>query len=258
MADVNAALSSSKNPLPILLTRAGLHNKLGHLEEELSDLSYVITNTSTGKQVDAGVYFSRAVCLKAMERFAEAIPDFSTAIQLNNQQSDSPNPLAYSNRGYCYRKLSQFDEAILDYTTAITLSKNKRSAHTIRAYNNRAYIYAKLNLFQQAISDYSQVIMAEPKNSHAYHNRGISYDKMGMIDLAIADFTKVLPICAACLPHISILISPSSYLHHHISIIIIIIIISSYHHHHISIIVETSLIDYDLIASSAVTVAVGA
>jgi len=245
--------------LPILLTRAGLHNKLGHLEEELSDLSYVITNTSTGKQVDAGVYFSRAVCLKAMERFAEAIPDFSTAIQLNNQQSDSPNPLAYSNRGYCYRKLSQFDEAILDYTTAITLSKNKRSAHTIRAYNNRAYIYAKLNLFQQAISDYSQVIVAEPKNSHAYHNRGISYDKMGMIDLAIADFTKVLPICAACHPHISIIISIfiispsslSSYLHYHIS----------YLHplyHHIFIIVATCLIDYDLIASSAVTVAVGA
>lgn len=62
-----------------------------------------------------------------MEKYAEAIDDFSKEIKLN------PNPQAYNDRGQCYTALGQFDKAIADHTTAISLNPKDDYAYEYRA-----------------------------------------------------------------------------------------------------------------------------
>jgi tetratricopeptide (TPR) repeat protein len=77
-----------------------------------------------------------------------SIKDFDQAIVL-----DDKNPIIYSNRGLVNRKLDRFEEAIRDYSLEIQHSPvNEHGAlSNIKAFNNRAYCLAKLQRYQEAI-----------------------------------------------------------------------------------------------------------
>lgn len=62
----------------------------------------------------------------------ESLDDFGKSIEL-----DPTNPIIYSNRGLVLRKLEKFDEAISDYTKELELSQdvlNKTRILNNRAY----------------------------------------------------------------------------------------------------------------------------
>ena len=230
--DLAQALKAGANPITTLSARSKLLAKLGKFKEAIQDLTIALDlrarsdmdsppsgdgkSSSRGPEGRKGcspdedelnLLFSRAMCLKSVDRFTDAVQDFSRIIK-----QDSSNAAVFSHRGYCYRKLEQYENALADYSAAILRSEGEERSVRIRAYNNRAFVLAKLDKYEEAIADYSKVIQIDPNNSHAFHNRGISYDKIGMIDQAIADFTKVhtklltcLSVCIACFLTIKIL-----------------------------------------------------
>ena len=120
-----------------------------------------------------------------------SIQDFDMAIKL-----DDKNPIIYSNRGLVNRKLERFENAIKDYSNEIKfgMEQDSKSSMNIKAFNNRAYCLAKLSRYQAAIKEYSAVIKQDKKNIHALHNRGISFERLGKYKDAVRDFTNVIDI----------------------------------------------------------------
>lgn len=74
-----------------------------------------------------------------MGNLQQSLSDFNTALSL-----DDRNPIIFSNRGLVNRKLERYDEAITDYSKEIELTQNKKGLQqNIKALNNRAYCLAK-------------------------------------------------------------------------------------------------------------------
>ncbi len=61
-------------------------------------------------------YYNRGLVYQNLEKYDEAIEDYTKAIHL-----DPDFALAYNNRGVVYHNLEKYDEAIEDYTEAIRL-----------------------------------------------------------------------------------------------------------------------------------------
>jgi tetratricopeptide (TPR) repeat protein len=198
LADFSTALSYGAQSFPCLSSRARVYSKMGNNDLAVNDLTACLEVHPE----DLPTLFSRATCYKSLQKWREAIADFSKVLSLLQslltKDSDfatdvsvivAQQVLAFNQRGYCFRKMDLVEDAIRDYGEAIRLSPEQ-----IRAYNNRGFLFAKCNRFEEAISDYTKAIQLDPHNAYAYHNRGISYDKLGLIDQAIADFGRVFEL----------------------------------------------------------------
>jgi len=96
----------------------------------------------------SALYKSLGFCHRKLEKFDQAVLDYTAAIAVDRQ-----NIRAYNNRAYCLAKLGRFSEAVDDYSTVIKL--DPLNSH---AYHNRGISLEKLNLFDEAISDFSHVL----------------------------------------------------------------------------------------------------
>lgn len=61
------------------------------------------------------IYSNRGLVNRKLERFQEAIEDYSNEIKYGIAN----NIKAYNNRAYCFAKISQYNEAIRDYSKVI-------------------------------------------------------------------------------------------------------------------------------------------
>jgi tetratricopeptide (TPR) repeat protein len=87
-----------------------------------------VSRSPAAGEADANNVYRQGRRLAEQERFAEAIPLFDQAIQLN------PNfTLAYNGRCYANLRLKQYDRAVTDCTEAIRLD-----ASYANAYQNRS------------------------------------------------------------------------------------------------------------------------
>ena len=66
---------------------------------------------------NAFVYYNRGVSLDKLQRYDEAIYNFSMAITLDPNKSDF-----YHNRCFAFRKKLDYEKAIQDYNKAIELN----------------------------------------------------------------------------------------------------------------------------------------
>lgn len=115
----------------------------------------------------------------------ESLNDFNKAAQL-----DCMNPIIFSNRGLVLRKLERFQEAIADYTKELQLSgANRNKVRTLnnRAYcfAKISDFASAIKDYSLVIEETD----GEGGNVHAYHNRGISYERKEEYSKAIEDFT---------------------------------------------------------------------
>ena len=160
--------------------RGNSNSEKGRYAEAIADYTKAIQINPQ----DASAYYNRGNAYDNQGKYDLAIADFTKAIQLNPQLYE-----AYNDRGVDYSEQGKYDLAIADYTKAIRIDVQRASA-----YYNRGNAYERQGKHDLAIADYTKAIQIDPQNASAYGNRGIAYKHQGKHDLAIADYTKAIQI----------------------------------------------------------------
>ncbi len=161
-------------------------------------------------------YNYRGVTYDKLDKYAEAVADYSRALEL-----DATFVMAYNNRGATYERLRKYDEALVDYSSAIqqapamapayynrgnVFSKKKRSIEAIedftralqidpalmRAYINRGSELYMIDRYHEALEDFTAAIELEPSYAKAHVNRGVIYDSLKQFERAIEDYTHAI------------------------------------------------------------------
>jgi len=124
------------------------------------------------KSPSYSAYYNRGSAYSNLEKFNDAISDFTQAIKL---EPDSAK--AYYQRGCTYDNLKRYNESVKDYTEAIQLNPDFDS------YCNRGYAYIHLKKYTEAISDYTKANELKPYNAGPYYCLGYTY-------LELKDYSK--------------------------------------------------------------------
>ncbi|WP_289103847.1 tetratricopeptide repeat protein [uncultured Fusobacterium sp.] len=154
------------------------YSELEKYQEAINDYtSAIILNPNY-----ANAYLNRGWCYGELGNYKKAIDDHTISIKLNPNNAN-----AYFNRGWNYSELGKHQEAIDDYTAAINLDPNDANV-----YFNRGWIYGELKKYQEAIDDYTAAINLDPNYRNAYFNRGWNYSELGKHQEAINDYTAAI------------------------------------------------------------------
>lgn len=133
----------------------------------------------------AGVlYFYRATIYYYQERYAEALTDYTRALEWSPESS-----IAFNNREIIYNRLGDYDQAIADFERAIALDPED-----YKAFNNRGTTYTYLGQYEDALPDFDKAIELNPEFARAYTNRGVIYSNLDDYDQAIADHTRAIEL----------------------------------------------------------------
>jgi tetratricopeptide (TPR) repeat protein len=126
-------------------------------------------------------YHNRGLFFEKIDRYDEALRDYSQAIQI------SPGaPESYASRGFLFAKLGCLDDALTDYTQALHLQPD-----TPEVYYNRGNVNAKLGRLEDAVRDYTQAIHLSPRpHPDYYRNRGLVYKNLAKQNEAANDFLE--------------------------------------------------------------------
>ena len=129
-------------------------------------------------------YLRRGNAFIELNRFADAVDDFSELIRIN------PNVAGYyDNRLNALRSLGRYDEALRDANATIRLAPTY--AFTFRS---RANVYADMGSLGPAIADYSRAISMDPGSAGLLIDRGKAFAKASRNQDAIADFSRALDL----------------------------------------------------------------
>ncbi|MBU1342569.1 MAG: tetratricopeptide repeat protein [Proteobacteria bacterium] len=138
------------------------------------------------------IYVRRGMLYNEEGVYDLALKDYIQALEL-----DSNCVGAYFYRGITEEKLNKFSEALEDYTKAIDLMSYPFSgigvAEKIRVYLHRAFVYREQNLLQLALKDNNQAINIKG-TWEAYLSRSITHTKLGNYDNAITDLDRTIEL----------------------------------------------------------------
>jgi hypothetical protein len=132
----------------------------------------------------AAVYFNAGFAHYEAERYAEAIADFTRALEV---KKDDEASLRY--RSYSYYGLEDYNRSITDTSRLIQMWPDN-----VDYYLARSAAYDEIKEPDKAIADCNQALLINPNLAEAYSNRGIAYRSKGDYDKAIADYTQALRI----------------------------------------------------------------
>lgn len=114
---------------------------------------------------DANLYTLRGNIHIDLEKYNEAVDDFTMAIKLDDKCAE-----AYCNRGHCNN--DNPNEAIADFTRAIELAPEHAEL-----YRNRAIEYYKYGNLERAIEDFERALIVLQK----YHDKDEYVSKLRII-----------------------------------------------------------------------------
>ncbi|HUR96620.1 MAG TPA: tetratricopeptide repeat protein [Pyrinomonadaceae bacterium] len=102
--------------------------------------------------------YLRARANMQSSKFAEAIADYSKAIQFTQSAQEKRNlPVIYHNRGLCYALTKRYAQALPDLTTAIRLKPEYASAYKIRSM-----VHTQMGSIKLAAADRQQAETLQP------------------------------------------------------------------------------------------------
>jgi tetratricopeptide (TPR) repeat protein len=209
IADLTAALDLRPDNPHVLreihLVRAKAYQAETKHDRAIADLSDVIGMGT----IDCQPYTLRGISYAKIDRFDQAIADFTQAIQIE------ATPEAYEGRAIAYGKNGQFAQALADYTALIDLRPEEPTGYQLRAQTHRALGdernaslddakaraavclgQALLRLqdsdWDQAISLATEAVGLDPNQPKGYVRRGIAYLGRNEPDRALADFNYAL------------------------------------------------------------------
>jgi tetratricopeptide (TPR) repeat protein len=130
--------------------------------------------------------YDKGIAQMQKENYAEAIPHFSKAIELN------PRGYTFYRRAFCYMHLKQYDKAADDFQLITQRFPRERG----QAELGEALYH--LQRYEEAIRCFSKHLKYYP----CEYNRGVALIKLSNWNAAAADFSvlvKRYPECAECL-----------------------------------------------------------
>lgn len=134
------------------------------------------------------VAYNRGVWLKKMNRFSDAIKDFTDAINLKENYME-----AHIERALCYHAIAQNDLAINDATQAINLAKTittfKKANYIATYLEVRSRFYIAKNDILNAFKDLNE--SCEITFTNAFDSRGVLYFNEKNYEEALRDFTQM-------------------------------------------------------------------
>jgi predicted O-linked N-acetylglucosamine transferase (SPINDLY family) len=134
----------------------------------------------------AATHSDLGIALKALQKYADALPCFDNAIALDPHLAN-----AHYNRGNLLIELKRFDEAIAGYDRAIAI--NPQHLHAWKSRGNALYGLAK---FTDAIASYDRALAIAPDDAGAWTSRGEVFRRLEQFDNALASVDRALSINA--------------------------------------------------------------
>lgn len=149
----------------------------------------IFTLSCIGSQVlfaqNATNYLSQGKAKSEAGAYAQAIQDFTRAINLNSQLDD-----AYHYRGEAYFRIRRYSNALEDFDKAIKLDPRQSSA----SYHLRGLVKYNLKLYKEAIVDYDQAIKIAYSDETYFVDRAKAYLKLKRYNRALKDCNRALRI----------------------------------------------------------------
>jgi tetratricopeptide (TPR) repeat protein len=135
---------------------------------------------------------NRGIALLMLDRNAEALDSFRTAVSLWKQQYGRNlrgHGAAYQGIGQSYHRLGDDQAAMKAYDEAIAIF-----ATDANSFAGRGDVFESLRMPDRALSDYSEAIRLDAAHSRAYCGRGIVYFALGRDEPALADLDKAISL----------------------------------------------------------------
>lgn len=107
---------------------------------------------------NAKLYYKRAINRQYMNKFQDALRDYSIVIKLDPKSY----PKAYWRRGLCLYKLGQYQLAIKDYSRCLAVSPKYD-----KVYFHRARAYGKIGMIGKAKKDLESAVKYGPEYAKA-------------------------------------------------------------------------------------------
>ena len=152
----------------------------------------VVSSLALASCASAGDAINRGDDLFAATEYAEAINEYTDAIEIDPEHS-----AAYNSRGFAYYEWGRYDKAIADYDKAIAIDPNYVSAYINRGNahlaNHRSFDSGVAN-YDRALADYEEAISLSPENAVAYYNRGLAFQGKDDYARAIADYDRAIEL----------------------------------------------------------------
>jgi len=143
-------------------------------------LTCLITDAQLKKPVLAIALEERGEGYRRADRNAEALADFSRAIELNPKRVQ-----AIASRGETYRDMERYDDALADFSRALELDPG-----SVRVIISRAETYHLMKQYGDALADFNHAVQLDPGSVWAIINRGETHHLVKQYDDALADFNR--------------------------------------------------------------------
>ncbi|WP_299460417.1 tetratricopeptide repeat protein [uncultured Microscilla sp.] len=151
--------------------------------------AFFFTLSYIGSQVlfaqSANTYLSQGKAKSEAGAYAQAIQDFTKAINLNSHSDD-----AYHYRGEAYFRVRRYVKALADFNKAIEIDPRQSSA----SYHLRGLVKYNLKLYKQAIADYNQAIKIAYSDETYFVDRAKAFLELKRYKKALKDCNAALKI----------------------------------------------------------------
>ena len=141
------------------------------------------TQAINGNLEDYRAYFYRGAAHCCLKRYQQALKDYDRTLEINPKFVDG-----YYYRGFLRQKLGDLAGAIADFTEVIGLDPDQP-----RIFFYRGAVLAAVGDFERAIADFSKLIDFAP-TADKYYNRGVIYYQMAAYDLAVQDLSQAVQL----------------------------------------------------------------
>lgn len=125
-----------------------------HIASVFADAGgYQPVESSSSERAKADDHYKKGLDYQKQGKFAEAIQEYRSALDIVPDWAE-----AYNNLGYSYRMSGNFDKAILAYKEALRLKPNLAEAHE---YLAKAYLAKGMK--KEAEQEYQVLLQLNPK-----------------------------------------------------------------------------------------------
>jgi TolA-binding protein len=166
------------------------------MEKAIAYFNQAIEMGAYDSEARSDAYYWRGESYYRMGRYANAISDFNSYLNVTKQGMSGNYSLVYYNLGYCYFKRQDFEQSLIFLRRYVTLEKNKEAKSYADAFSRIGDCLFYDRRFAEAELNYSQAETLQPSSAdYAIYQKGFvlglqrDYNKkIRMMDRVINEF----------------------------------------------------------------------